>query len=54
MNLVWSDLVAYVRSLSSLVHQTATSARDDHMQTKAPGMPQKQEHPMSTKAEHPQ
>jgi cytochrome c oxidase cbb3-type subunit III len=49
---VW-QLVAYVRSLSGLVRQTATSARDDHMQAKAPGMSQKQEHPTSTKAEHP-
>jgi cytochrome c oxidase cbb3-type subunit III len=49
---VW-QLVAYVRSLSGLVHQHATSARDDHMQAKAPGMAQPQEHPTSTKAEHP-
>jgi cytochrome c oxidase cbb3-type subunit III len=50
---VWK-LVAYVRSLSGLVPQTATSARDDHMQAKAPGMAQQQEHPTSTQAEHPQ
>jgi len=50
---VW-QLVAYVRSLSGLVQQNATSARDDHMQATAPGMAQPQEHPMSTKAEHPQ
>ena len=50
---VW-QLVAYVRSLSGLVPQDATSARSNHMQAKTPGMAQAQEHPTSTKAEHPQ
>ena len=49
---VW-QLVAYVRSLSGLVPQDATSARSDHMQAKTPGTTQAQEHPTSTKAEHP-
>jgi len=49
---VW-QLVTYVRSLSGLVPQDATSARSDHMQAKIPGMTQAQEHPTSTKAEHP-
>ena len=51
-NEVW-QLVTYVRSLSGLVPQDATSARSDHMQAKIPGMTQAQEHPTSTKAEHP-
>jgi cytochrome c oxidase cbb3-type subunit 3 len=47
--LLW-QLVAYVRSLSGLVPQTATSARSDHMQVKTPET--EQAPPASTQAEH--
>jgi len=50
---VWR-LVAYVRSLSGLVHQDAASGRSDHMQVKKPEMATDRETPTSTKAEHPQ